>query len=324
MGPSIFQKKIGDTNFRLAIIPIGGYVEIAGMAEVGQGGQAHAYDISPRSFRSKPYWQRVLVLVGGILFNIFFAYMVFSVLYMTGMPVQKEVALFVKKVKKEDMPLGIQPGDRLLAVNNRRLHADPKILYPALRKLAEELSKKKGEAVELRLLRGKKELVISVPGSKNGSNLQRGLLAGATVYPETIRVEYEKYSVFQAIKKGVAKTHEWVGKFLVSIKMLAFKRNIKDFGGPIMIVSQSFQMAQQGLLLLLVFLAIISINLAIINLLPIGALDGGQLLFETIEFIIRRPIPEIIRFSVNLLSWVLILGLILFLSYQDILALILR
>lgn len=322
MGPSIVQKKIGDTNFRLAVIPIGGYVEIAGMAEVGQGTQEHAHDVSPRSFRSKPFWQRFLVLIGGILFNILFAYGVFSSLYIVGMPVQKEVELLVKKVKEEG--LNIQPGDKLLAINNRRLNKDPKILYPALRKLAKELSGKKREDVKIRLQRGAKELVVSIPSSKNGSNLSRGLLAGASIYPKTVRVEYEKYPIFQAIKRGIAKTHEWIYKFGVSIKMLITKRNIKDFGGPIMIVSQSFQMAQQGLLLLLVFLAIISINLAIINLLPIGALDGGQLLFETIEFVIRRPIPEMIRFSINLISWVLILGLIIFLSYQDILWLISR
>jgi regulator of sigma E protease len=67
------------------------------------------------------------------------------------------------------------------------------------------------------------------------------------------------------------------------------------------------------------FLAIISINLAILNLLPIGALDGGQLLFTTIEAIIRREIPEIIRLGINIASWVLILSLTLYLSYKDIL-----
>ena len=85
-----------------------------------------------------------------------------------------------------------------------------------------------------------------------------------------------------------------------------------------MIVSQSFKMAQRGILWLFVFLAIISINLAVINLLPIGALDGGQLLFETIEAIIRRKSPHVIRLTINLASWMLILSLILFLSYQDI------
>ena len=78
------------------------------------------------------------------------------------------------------------------------------------------------------------------------------------------------------------------------------------------------------ILTLFIFLAIISINLAVINLLPIGALDGGQLLFETIEAIIRRKIPEVVRFSINLASWFFILGLIIFLSYQDIISLILR
>jgi len=327
MGPSIFQRQIGKTKFRLAIIPIGGYVEIAGMAEVGQGEQAHSTDVSPISFRSKPYWQKFFVLTGGILFNIFFAYVVFSALYFIGMPIQKEVKLVIKKVgepRKGEDAIDLQGGDELVGVNNRRLSSDPRALYPVLRKIAEDLSLQKEEPTELRLLRAGKEIVITVPGGSNGTNLQRGLLAGASLDLETVRVEYERHSIFQAIRKGIEKTHDWIYKFILSIKMLATKHNIKDFGGPIMIVSQSFKMAQEGLLLLFVFLAIISINLAIINLLPIGALDGGQLLFETIEAIIRRPIPDFIRFSINLMSWILILGLLLFLTYQDILALLLR
>ena len=73
MGPTLYQRNIGQTNFRLALVPIGGYVEIAGMAEVGQGEQAHAEDAGPDSFSSKPFWQRFLVLIGGILFNSLFA-----------------------------------------------------------------------------------------------------------------------------------------------------------------------------------------------------------------------------------------------------------
>ena len=175
-----------------------------------------------------------------------------------------------------------------------------------------------------RVLREGREKNIELPTEHDGTSVLRGFLAGAKLKLQTEKMSYKKYPLFSAISKGVATTHEWIGNIFGNLKMLITKRNIKDFGGPIMIVSQSFQMAQQGLRLLLMFLAIISVNLAAINILPIGALDGGQLLFETIEVVIRRKLPEMLRFSINLASWVLILGLILWLSFQDIIALFVR
>jgi len=328
MGPTLFQRTFGKTNFRLALIPIGGYVEISGMAEVGQGDQAHALDVSKTSFRTKPYWKKFLVLTGGIMFNLLFAYVAFSTLYFTtGLPIQSEMELVVSKVNK-DKGLDLHAGDKILAVNGRILSKKPKKLFGELREIAvqraEQTDKARGLSMTVRILRDNREMAISIPAELNGKKLHHGLIAGVSFAAKTTKIEYEKLPFIPAIKKGIAKTHEWIGQVLFGLKTLISSRSIKGFGGPVRIVSESFKMAQMGLSLLIVFLAIISINLAVINILPIGALDGGQLLFETIEAIIRRPIPEVIRFSLNLASWVLILGLILMLSYQDILGIFFR
>ena len=102
---------------------------------------------------------------------------------------------------------------------------------------------------------------------------------------------------------------------------LVKSKSLKGAGGPILIISQTYQTAQRGIIPLLFFLALISINLAIINILPIGALDGGQLLFASIEAIIRREIPEIIKNVINMASWIALISLILYLSYKDIILL---
>lgn len=323
MGPTIFQRKVGDTNFRLALIPIGGYVEIEGIAEVGQGDQAHADSLGPRSFSTKPYWQRFLVLIGGILFNLIFAYFVFAGLYLTGMPVQKEVDLVIRKVGEisKNNKVDLRVGDKILSINKHKLYSDPKRLFESLKVVSEELSGKDRKDAEVRVKRGKRKVSVRIPKEVNGSNLQRGILGGSTLGLNIIRVEYERYSIFQSIKMGMIKTHELIGRVFSGLKMLVTQRSIKGFGGPIMIVTQSFKMAKRGFRMLFNFLALISINLAVINLLPIGALDGGQLVFETVEAILRRKIPNVIRFSVNIVSWFFILGLILLLSYQDIISL---
>ena len=130
MGPQLIKRKIGETTFSISAIPLGGYVEIAGMAEVGQGDQKEAGRRDRYSFASKPYYQKLLVLSGGILFNLIFAYIVFIALFMFGMP--KTPILF-----PEDVPAVIEtirPGsaaekyqlkvnDKITAINNQSINS---------------------------------------------------------------------------------------------------------------------------------------------------------------------------------------------------------
>jgi regulator of sigma E protease len=111
-GPELYRKQIGKTNFRLAAIPLGGYVEIAGLAEVGQGEQEHAHITGEESFDSKPWWQKFFVLSGGILCNLLFAYIVFSILFMVGSPRQQQAVMVAGIVKESAAELsGLKPGD---------------------------------------------------------------------------------------------------------------------------------------------------------------------------------------------------------------------
>ena len=123
---------------------------------------------------------------------------------------------------------------------------------------------------------------------------------------------------FQAIKTGIATTNMWICNFAYSFKTLFQQKNLKDAGGPVMILAMGFKTAQDGLLPFLFFFALMSINLALFNLLPLGITDGGQLVFATIESIIRRPLPESIRIAVNVVSWLLFIVLALYLTYKDV------
>jgi RIP metalloprotease RseP len=126
-----------------------------------------------------------------------------------------------------------------------------------------------------------------------------------------------KMSFFKSIKMGIRRTNEIIVGLITGIKKMFTSRSLEGTMGPIMIISQGADFAKAGVLALLMFLALLSISLAVMNLLPIGALDGGQLLFVTIEAIIRRKIPDTIKLVINLASWVLILGLALYLSVQE-------
>jgi regulator of sigma E protease len=324
-GPTLIHKQIGQTNFKLSALPLGGYVEIAGLSEIGQGEQKHAQMEGDQSFTQKPYWQKILVQLGGILFNILFAYIVFSLLFFIGIP-KKKACLVVSKQANATLQeqLQLQPGDKIISIQNKTLSKEPKALLKEIRTvLIDPMTKDGLKQVTLEILRSPQSENISITVPISTKKQQENLLGTFELKTITLEGQYEKYPLFSAIWKGIQETNDWIYQIVFSIKYFISKRTLKGAGGPIMIVSKAFEAAQQGIITILLFLAFISINLAIINLLPLPVLDGGQVLFTTIEAIIRRQIPEIVRVIFGLISWGLLLWLILYLSYKDLLRIIL-
>jgi regulator of sigma E protease len=124
-GPKLFSKKIGDTLFSLSAIPLGGYVEIAGIEELGQGDQKHGKDRSDNSFANKRYYQKAIVLLGGIIFNMFFAYVAISLLYFIGIPktpstYPDDSKVIIDTIAKNSPACNaaIQSGESILKINN--------------------------------------------------------------------------------------------------------------------------------------------------------------------------------------------------------------
>src|SRR5205814_3300033 len=120
-GPKLVSKKIGDTEFSLSAIPLGGYVEIAGAAEIGQGEQKEALAVDEGSFATKPYYQKLCVMIGGILFNLAFAYITMILLFVTGIPktplIQKPIIAAITQESSAEK-YGLAIGDRIVAIND--------------------------------------------------------------------------------------------------------------------------------------------------------------------------------------------------------------
>ncbi|MCB9493334.1 MAG: site-2 protease family protein [Epsilonproteobacteria bacterium] len=327
-GPELISKKIGDTSFRLALIPLGGYVEIAGLAEVGQGEQAHATVQDDTSFDKKPYWQKVLVLCGGIIFNMLLAYILFTTIFLLG--TASKPSLTVASVSKDSAAesIGLRGGDHILSVdiipaedvkteeNVLSHHNFEEIsatdLHSTQKSFIQSIQANPGKQIILHINRGDASLDLKgLIGSKPSQGKEIGVLGAMTSIP-TPRLPF-----FQAVAMGIQVTNGWIKDIAYSVKQVITQR-LEGAGGPVMIISHSFSSAQMGLQSFLMFLAIISINLALLNLLPIGALDGGQLLFATVEAVTRRKIPEIVKLSINLASWALFIGLFIYLTYKDV------
>ena len=292
MGPEVFSHKGKETQYSLRLFPIGGYVKMLGEEEVIE---------DERSFSSKSPIRRISV---GATMNILFALVIFTVFFFNrGFSTQT-----VSKVVENSPAFesGLQAGDTILKIDGS------KVFTPSDVSIGIQLSK--GDNVNLLVDRNgeKKELSITPKlVEDNGSQVyQIGFYYSAV----------EKPTIGESIKATFNETISLVGQTYKSLKLLVTgKLNFKtDVGGPVTIIKISGQAAKSGIYTLAYFLAFISINLAVFNLLPFPALDGGWTVILLIELITRRKVPDKIVGAVNYVGFMILIGFMIIVTLKDI------
>lgn len=304
-GPKLISKKIGDTVFSISAIPLGGYVEIAGNEELGQGEQKSSKSKGNDSFNVKPYWQKMLVMFGGIMFNFFFAYFIIIGLFATGMPetpflYPDRVDTVVEAVAPGSLAekSNIQSGDKIVAVNNNCVSTFKEYIdaVQQTEKGAEVTFKIKEASGETRSIVGK--VPLGVVGFQVKQLPRQGIL--------------------ESIKNGISATNVMIANLFFGLAHIFKKKKFDGLGGPIAIFSQTFKTAQQGIKPFLIFLVLFSIQLALLNLLPLPILDGGQIVFVTIESIAGRDLPDNFRMIIHYACWIFMALLTIAITFQDI------
>lgn len=320
-GPRILTKKIGETEFCLSAIPFGGYVEIAGAAEVGQGDQKEAFATDKGSFASKPYYQKMSVMFGGILFNLIFAYCAMIFLFAVGIPKTPLMPATMISVVHKDSAAEkheLLPGDRIISIEEDSTDTS---LVGRAQNVENNIQRLQSLIQNLPLKTAK--FVIN----RNGEMITKTVVIGAketeTVTIGTLGVEFDfiptpPHSLKDSIKQGIAVCNKWIINTFAGFSQLFSRKGINNVGGPIMIISMTVKGAAAGYQIFLLLLAIISINLAVLNLIPLPILDGGQILFYSIEALIRRPIPHKIREYIHVGTWIMFMILFLYLSINDV------
>ncbi|OPY89435.1 MAG: Metalloprotease MmpA [Syntrophus sp. PtaU1.Bin208] len=279
-GPKIIGRKRGETEYLLSLIPLGGYVKLLGESPDDQLSQ----EDEKRSFLKQPVGKRILIVAAGPLFNIFFAILVFTLIYMTGVPV---LSAKVGGVEKGSVAYqaGILKDDQILAVNGKKISQWDE--------LAEAIGKSRGKPLKLTIERSRtvREVTL-VPQMMKAKN----------IFDENVekyRIGISASSYILVERKGplgafwMSLQQTWtISKLtLVGIvKMIEGVISPKNLGGPILIAQIAGAQVKEGITPFLMFMGLLSINLAILNLLPIPVLDGGHLLFFIVEAIIGREI----------------------------------
>lgn len=316
-GPRLLKKKIGDTEFALSAIPLGGYVEIAGSAELGQGDQKDAHASDPHSFNQKPLYQKLLVMLGGILFNLLFAFGAICLLFMFGMPkspllypfnTKPVIAEVVKDSPAEKAHL--ETGDRIIKINDIVIPRQDEKAVPYIIDVIKPLACTNA-TVTIERNGSLKELPITIGGTDNG---MLGVVFDI--------VETPRFSFIESIKNATKLTMNYIIMTAKAYKNIFVKKDVSNMGGPLAVMAVTMKGAGQGLGIYLLILAVISVNLAVLNLIPLPILDGGQILFSLVEAIIRRPIPIKVKEYIHMASWLLVLLLLVYLSFNDIIKII--
>ncbi|MBI4428680.1 MAG: RIP metalloprotease RseP [Ignavibacteriales bacterium] len=390
--PRAFGKKIGETDYCVSWIPIGGYVKIAGMIDESFDTDFVGQEPQPWEFRAKPIWQRMIVISAGVIMNILLAIFIFwGIIYYQGKLTRPITEIGYVVPESPAAKAGLKSGDKIISVNSHdvtRWEEIESIIYAEA--LGNDLTleiQRRNESITTFIARSDLPdisderfgilpagLLAVVQRVESGMPAEHvGLQPGDTIktvnkepvvyagLQETIRsnagkeiligwkrsenlleakvtpttegrigialdavytgpVEHVEYSLIGAFPEGVKEV--WIASafFVNNIYQLIVGRAsfTRSVGGPIKIAQIATRSAESGVMTFLGFMALLSMSLALLNVLPFPALDGGHLLFLTYEGVFRREIPHKVKIAIQQAGVFLLLVFMAFVLYNDI------
>ena len=312
MGPKIWGRATGETQYSLRALPIGGYCAMEGEEEESD---------DPRAFGNKPAWKRLMILVAGSFMNFLTGALLILLLFSQATAfAYPTVGSFLEGSTLEDE--GLQVGDRFLRIDGHRIYTynDAALFLGRCGDTASIVVERNGEQVVLeRVYMPLREFTI------NGqTQMLRGLNLG---------VGYEEATLFNRLKMTCYQSIDYVRMVWLSLgDLITGAVGLKDMSGPIGIVNAIGQVGEQSestidaVNNILNFVAFIAINLAVMNLLPIPALDGGQILFLAVNkiytLITRKKLDQKYLGYVNMAGFACLLALMAVVAVNDVLRII--
>jgi len=381
-GRKIIGRQVGETEYLISAIPLGGYVKMVG-EDPEEGVEAEDKD---GAFSSKPVWMRICIAVAGPLANLLLAYFIFVGLLLGKMPVNipklESLAPVIDGVVEDSpaMRAGLKQGDIILSIEDERISTwnemtkivsenpgkeltvkverNGQVITSVVTPVEETAEDDSGKKIQIGRVgvykssfkftersleelkaEGVPEPIVQKLGAltnqtfQGKDSLEERLnqligLEEINKYKETILENAFRYYNFHVVKSnrlidipydGLAAIGRWCYFILESIyKLFTLEISSKNIGGPIAIVEQTSKAASTGFLHYLIFMAIISINLGILNLLPIPLLDGSHILFFCIESVRKKPLSLKMQLIFQKIGIVFLASLMLLATYNDI------
>ncbi|MGL2697127.1 RIP metalloprotease RseP [Helicobacter pylori] len=295
--------KLFGTQFALSLIPLGGYVKLKGMDKEENGTNETADD----SYTQKSPFQKLWILFGGAFFNFLFAILVYFFLALSG---EKVLLPIIGNLDNNALEAGLLKGDKILSINHQKIASFREIRSVVVRARGELVLEieRNNQILEKRLT---PKIVAVISDSNDPNEMIRYKAIG--IKPDMQKMGVVSYSVFQAFEKALSRFKEGVVLIVDSLRRLIMgSSSVKELSGVIGIVGALSH--ANSLSMLLLFGAFLSINLGILNLLPIPALDGAQMLGVVFKNIFKITLPAFMQNAlwlagVGFLVFVMFLGL---------------
>ncbi len=322
--------KVKDTEYSLNWLPFGGFVRLFGEDKE----EAELTDEEKkRSFAHKKPWQKILILVAGAMFNFILAWFLFAYVYYSGTPLfwdktyVENAQLLVSETKPGSpaQVAGISTGDIILGLSLKDNPKEkPKMLSPDF--VALFISEYPGKTIILQFKDKESSEIKSVELIPTQGIIDSEPDRAAVGMSMTLQ-STRSFGLFESLALGLKSAIDISVDIMKGLAKLFtdavnFSADLKNVAGPVGIAAMVGEASQVGFGYLLYFTALISVNLAVINLLPIPALDGGRIVFVLYEWIFRRQAPAWFENSVNFVGFALLIILMLAVTYNDILRLL--
>ena len=303
MGPRIFSKKKNGVLWSIRTFPIGGFVRLEGMEDE----PLPEDEPDPaRAFPIKRAWERFVIIAGGAFANIVLAWFLTSLLLASyGVLDAKSPVVGVLMDGYPAAEMGALPGDRVLSINGNEISE-----WGDIRSTFAKIGT---DDVEVEVERGSERLSLS--GKVPYSEEAKARLWG--VQPARV-----KYAPGKAVVSGLTYCWNMSVEILKSLWLMVTGKLQAEVAGPVGIAVMAGNYAREGFWTFLMFLSVINLNLGLMNLLPLPALDGGRLVFLLGEMIFRRKFPEAWENRIHIVGFALLLALIAFVTWKDIARLI--
>lgn len=315
--PKLFGIKKGETLYSVNLLPIGGFVKLYGEEYDELSNKNKSKLNNSRAFVNKKPWQKTLIVLGGVIGNFLLGWFIFSYLVTQGVPVPINKVV-VESVTKNSpaFTAGLQEKD----VIKKIIYDDRTIDLTSSTTLIEETKKSSGKNVSLLVQRGQHELAIKLVPRLNPPKGEGPLGVSVTSFVE------KKYPWYTAPFYGLVEAFSITAKIATELgKMLlgfiTFQKQNVDVAGPVGIASLAGQAVKFGRNAFLEFLALLSLNLAIMNILPFPALDGGRLVFVLYEGLTKKKPNKNFEKYTNLIGFVILLFLAALVTVSDIMKL---
>lgn len=296
-GPKLFSFKHGETLYSLRIIPLGGFNKIAGMDPDEEQDE--------RSFNSKPILSRMLVIIAGSAMNLILPVFLFLIVFLSaGIDTASDQPVIGSLLPDKPAAMaGLQPGDRVVEVNDVPVQSWQEFVSLVQQNTASQL--------KIEYLRGGTyhEIILTPEYDPRANRSVIGVLP---------QVTHRQPGFFESLKLAVQQTVYIAASMLIGIVQMITGQVEADVAGPIGVAQMAGQVAQLGLIPLLQFAAFLSINLGLINLLPVPVLDGGHIVTLAVEGLRGKPLSRDSIQFIQMIGFALLMMLFILATFKDV------